>query len=32
MTYAEAHDALAGIVDIKREQINELKRDRKTDR
>lgn len=32
MTHAEARDALAGIVDLKREQINDLKRDQKPDR
>jgi len=32
MSYAEAHEALAGIVDMKREQINQLKREKKTDR
>jgi hypothetical protein len=32
MTYAEAHEALAGIVDMKLEQIDDLKREKKTDR
>jgi hypothetical protein len=32
MTHAEARDALAGIVDMKREQINDLKRSKETDR
>ena len=32
MTYAEAHEALAGVVDLKREQISDLKRSKKTDR
>ena len=32
MTYAEAREALAGVVDLKREQIDDLKRSKKTDR
>ncbi len=32
MTYAEAREALAGVVDLKREQINDLKREQENDR